>query len=272
MNMISPRIAVIGVGKDGLEAKKQLIYDKTVGTYLTELDTGKYKPDLDEPGAINLVLVLGTEDPRKDFQTLFNPALSILSRKTLNIAVINTMLNKESSRPFNPNMFHEGIKTLVDACFVLYMAPKLFNADGGRARINVLSNAVRIMLETMTITDNVVISFDDFKYTMAEAGQLWLSTGIGSGKDRAIKAARTALTDSFSDNRLIGARKILLRVAGGDDLLLSEVCDVLDITKSAIKTDNDIIFGVARKSVPEPLIKVSLLATHFSAASIPSFV
>ena len=49
----------------------------------------------------------------------------------VNIAVINTMLNKESSRPFNPNMFHEGIKTLVDACFVLHMAPGLFNSNIG---------------------------------------------------------------------------------------------------------------------------------------------
>ena len=106
-----------------------------------------------------------------------------------------------------------------------------------------LFNAARIMLEKMTITDNVMISLDEFKYTMAEAGQLWLSQGIGLGKNRAIKAARGALTDLFSYNRLIGARKILLRVAGGDDLLLSEVCDVLDITKSAIKTDNDIIFS-----------------------------
>jgi cell division GTPase FtsZ len=266
MNMISARIAIIGIGEDGLEARRRLISDETVGGYLTDLGTGKRKPS-----EIDLVFVLGAVDPKKNPQALSNSALSILSRETLNIAVISTMLNKEDSRQFNPDIFLQGIESLVDACFVVPMAPKLFNADGGGARVNMLFNAVRIILETMTLTDDVRIDFDDFRNTLTEAGPFWLSTGTGSRDGRAMKAARSALIDSFSDNRLVGAQSILLRVVGGDDLLLSEVHDVLDVVRSAVTTDTNIIFGAARKSVPEPMVKVSLLATHFSVASIPSF-
>lgn len=271
MNMFVPRTSVIGVGNDGLEIARQLICDGTVETCPTELDTGRYKPDLEVSGLSNLVLIVSTIEPDQDVQALLSPALSILSDETLNIALISTMCRKERSRLFNSGLFCEGIMTAVDACFVLHMAPRLFNADGGRARINGLSNAGRIILEMMTVTDNVMISFDEFKETMVEAGQVWLSTGIGLGMGRAIKAACSVLIDSFSGNRLVGAQKILLRVVGGDDLLLSEVHDVLDILKSAVTTDTEIIFGVARNPVPDPLIKISLLATHFSAASIPSF-
>ena len=271
MNMFVPRTAVIGVGRDGLETARQLICDGTVESCPTELDTGRYKPDLEMSDVSNLMLIVGTIESEQDVQALLSPALSILSDGTLSIALISTMCSKERSRLFNPGLFCEGIMTAVDACFVLHMTPRLFNADGGRARINALSNAGRIILEMMTVTDNVMISFDGFKETMVEAGQVWLSTGIGSGMGRAIKAARSTLIDSFSGNRLVGARSILLRVVGGDNLLLSEVHDVLDAVKSAVTTNTDIIFGVARESVPNPLIKVSLLATHFSAASIPSF-
>jgi cell division GTPase FtsZ len=266
MNMISARIAIIGVGEDGLEARRRLISDESVGGYLTDLGTGKRKPS-----KIDLVFVLGAMDPENNPQALSNSALSILSRETLNIAVIGTVLNREDSRQFNPDIFLQGIESLVDACFVVPMAPKLFNADGGRARVNVLSNAVRIILETMTWTDNVRIDFDDLSATLAEAGRFWLSTGIGSGDGRAMKAARSVLIDSFSDNRLVGAQSILLRVVGGDDLLLSEVHDVLDVVRSDVTTDTDIIFGVARNHTSQPSINVTLMATHFSTELFPMF-
>jgi len=265
MNIFVPRTAVIGVGRDGLEAARQLICDGTVETCPTGLGTGRYKPDLEVSGVSNWVFIAGTIEPDQDVQALLSPALPILSDGTLNIALISTMCSKERSRLFNPGLFCEGIMTAIDACFVLHMTPRLFNADDGNARINALSNAGRIILEMMTVTDNVMISFDEFKETMVEAGQVWLSTGIGSGMGRAIKAARSALIDSFSGNRLVGAQKILLRIAGGDNLLLSEVHDVLDTAKSVVPANTDIIFGVARKPVPDPLIKISLLATHFSA-------
>ncbi len=271
MNIATPRTAVIGVGKDGSEAARQLICDGTIETCLTELDTGEYKSALELPGVGDLVFVVGTMEPEEDFQAQLSSALSALSRETLNVAVINTVNSGENSKQCSLDTLHKGIMPPVDAYFTLNMTPRLFYAGGGRARINALSNAVRIIVEMMTVTDSVMISFDDFKYIMAEAGQLWLSTGTGSGKDRAIEAARSALTDSFLDNRLVGARKILLRVVGGDDLLLDEFYDVLDTIRSNVKTD-DIIFGVARKSVPEPVIQVSLIAIHFSAAKIPSFV
>lgn len=271
MNIISARMAIIGFSEDGLEAKSQLICDETVGPYLTKLDNCEYQPGLEDPGDINLALVLGTVDPGNGFQALYDSALSTLSRDTLNIAVVNTMIKMDGSRQFNQDKFHEGINTLIDAYFVLRMAPKLFNADGGRARVNVLSNTVRIMLETMTRTDDVKIGFDDFRITLTEAGRFWLSTGISSGKGRAIKAARSALIDSFSDNRLVGAQRILLRVVGGDDLLLSEVHDVLDIVESTVTTDTDVIFGVARNHASRPSIKVILMATHFSTKLFPMF-
>ena len=131
------------------------------------------------------------------------------------MAVINTVNSRESSKQCSLDTFRKGIMTPVDAYFTLNMTPRLFYAGGGRARINALSKAVRIIVEMMTVTDSVVIGFDDFKYTIAEAGQLWLSTGAGSGKDRAIKAARSALIDLSYDNRLVGAQKILLRVVVG---------------------------------------------------------
>jgi len=271
MNVVTPRTAVIGVGRDGSEAARQLICDGTIEAYLPELDTKEYEPTLELPGASDLVFVVGTIEPEKDFQAWLSPALSVLSHETLNVAVINTVNDREGSKQCSLGKFRKGIMTPVDAYFTLNMTPRLFFADGGRARINALSKAVRIILEMMTITDSVMISFDEFKYTMAEAGQLWLSTGTGSGKGRAINAARSTLFDSFSDNRLVGARKILMRVVGGDNLLLNEVYDVLGIIRSAVKTD-DIIFGVARKPVPEPVIRVSLIAIHFSTAIIPSFV
>jgi cell division GTPase FtsZ len=271
MNMVAPRTTVIGVGKDGSEAARRLIYDGTIQTCLIDLHAGEYKPALEVSGEGSLVLVIGTIDPKRNFEVQLGPALSVLSHKALNVAVINTVNSREGSKQCSLCRFLQGIMTPVDAYFTLDMVPRLFFTEGGRARTNALSNAVRIMLEMMTVTDNVMISFDDFKYIMAEAGLLWLSTGAGSGKDRAIKAARTALTDLFSCSRLIGARKVLLRIVGGDDLLLSEVHDVLDIVQSAVTTDTDVIFGVARNHTSYPSIKVTLMATHFTTKSLHMF-
>ena len=263
MNTNIPRVAVVGIGEDGLEAARQLIYDGIAETCLTDLDTEGEKSELELPHAINLVLILGTVGTEKECEALFNPAM--LSNRTLNIAVITTMRSDESCEHSNSSMFQKLIMAPVDACFPQYMRTRLFNAEGGRARINALCNISRNILEMMTETDFITIPFGDFEKTMAEAGQVWLSIGMGSGNDRAIKAAGSALVDLFSGNQLLGARKILLRVAG-NSLLLSEVNDVLDVIQSNVKTDTEIIFGVVRKPIPDSFVKVSLLATHYSVA------
>ena len=131
MNMFVPRTAVIGVGRDGLETARQLIYDGTVETCPTGLDTGRYKPDLEMPCVSNLVLIVGTIESEQDVQALLSPVLSILSDGTLNIALISTMRSKDRSGLFNSGLFCEGIMKAVDACFVLHMAPGLFNSNIG---------------------------------------------------------------------------------------------------------------------------------------------
>lgn len=264
MDILKPRTAVIGFGEDGSEAIRQLINDGLADTYFTDLENMVFKSKLGIPGTIILVLILGTVGMTDDSRKHFNSTLSMLSNRTLNITVITTMGNDEIDKHANPNIPQELLMAPVDACFIQYMRTRLFNADGGRARINALSNAARIIIEMITITDAIRISLDEFRETLSRAGRLWLSSGKGSGNDRAIKAVNSALTDPFTGKQLAGGKKILT-IIGGDDLRLGEVNKILDITESALHMDNkDIVFGVARKSIPDPVIKVLILATHYS--------
>lgn len=264
--MSIPKTDIIGVGRDGSEAARRLLRSGITKTYRTE-SAEAYEPNL-ASGASDLVLVLGTMEPGDDFPTLLGSALSILTHDTLNIALIATTCCQKRSSFFNSSPCYGKVINVLDAYSFINMIPALFHKEGGMARIDALFYTARIILEMMTTTDDIRIASSDLKKTMAEVGQIWISSSISSGVDRAIKAASSVLMDQFSGNQLVAAQKILLRVVGGKDLLLCEVNDVLDIIKSAVNIDDKgIVFGVAREPVPDPVIKVSILAIHYSEST-----
>ena len=78
---------------------------------------------------------------------------------------------------------------------------------------------------------------------MSDAGSALMGIGFATGDDRAKQAAERALRSPLIDTEIVGARGILLSIAGGDDLTLLEVNDAAEVVRQAATDDTNIIFG-----------------------------
>jgi cell division protein FtsZ len=100
---------------------------------------------------------------------------------------------------------------------------------------------------------------------MKDAGPAWMSIGIGSGKDRAVNAAKEALASPLLDVSIDGSKGVLFNVIGGTSLTLFEVNEAAEVIKQAVDPDANIIFGVAHDPAMDSEVRITLIATGFNS-------
>ena len=142
-------------------------------------------------------------------------------------------------------------KTVVDNAFKL--------AD------DVLRHGVQAISEVITVPGLINLDFADVKAVMKEAGPAWMSIGVGSGKNRAVDAAKEALSSSLLDVSIDGSKAVLFNVVGGSSLTLFEVNEAAEVIKQAVHPEANIIFGVAHDPNIDDEVKITLIATGFTS-------
>jgi cell division protein FtsZ len=104
------------------------------------------------------------------------------------------------------------------------------------------------------------------KTIMSDAGSALMGIGFATGEDRAVKAAEGALSSPLIDTELVGARGILLSIAGGDDLSLFEVNEAAEVVRQAATDDTNIIFGATIDDRLEGQMWITVVATGYGNA------
>jgi cell division protein FtsZ len=128
---------------------------------------------------------------------------------------------------------------------------------------DVLRHGVQAISEVITVPGLINLDFADVKAVMKDAGPAWMSIGTGSGKNRAVDAAREALASSLLDVSIDGSKGVLFNVVGGSNLSLFEVNEAADIIKQAVNPEANIIFGVAHDPNMDNELRITLIATGF---------
>jgi len=130
---------------------------------------------------------------------------------------------------------------------------------------DVLRHGVQAISEVITVPGLINLDFADVKAVMKDAGPAWMSIGVGSGKNRAIEAAKEALASPLLDVSIEGSRGVLFNVVGGSSLTLFEVNEAAEVIKQAVDPDANIIFGVAHDPKMDNEVRITLIATGFSS-------
>lgn len=100
---------------------------------------------------------------------------------------------------------------------------------------------------------------------MKDAGPAWMSIGIGTGKNRAVDAAKEALASPLLDVSVAGAKGVLFNVAGGPGLTLFEVNEAAEAIRQAVDPGANIIFGVVQDPSMKEELRITLIATGFAS-------
>ena len=96
-----------------------------------------------------------------------------------------------------------------------------------------------------------------------------MGIGYATGEDRAKQAAERALKSPLIDTEIVGARGILLSIAGGEDLTLLEVNDAAEAVRAAATDDTNIIFGATVDERLAGQVWVTVIATGLGGTPPP---
>ena len=128
---------------------------------------------------------------------------------------------------------------------------------------SVLAQGVQGISDLIVLPGLINVDFADVKTIMTSAGSALMGIGFASGEDRAVVAARQAISSPLLEVTVDGAKGILFNVTGSKDLTMNEVDEAARIIAEAADKDANIIFGAAIDETLEDKIKITVIATGF---------
>jgi len=140
--------------------------------------------------------------------------------------------------------------------------------DAFRLADDVLFNAVRGISDLITIHGLINLDFADVRTIMNGMGVALMGTGMARGDERAVEAARAAISSPLLEDLSIdGAHGVLINITGGPDLTLYEVNEASTLIQEAAHEDANIIFGaVIDEKMAEGEMRVTVIATGLDDA------
>ncbi len=136
---------------------------------------------------------------------------------------------------------------------------------------NILHRGVQSISDLIAITGLVNLDFADVKAVMKDRGNALIGIGVGSGENRAVEAAKQAVSSPFLENSINGATDAIINVTGGSSLTLFEVEEAAEVIRTAANTDINTIFGaVINENLTDEVI-VTVIATGFEEPSEPLY-
>ena len=134
--------------------------------------------------------------------------------------------------------------------------------DAFKIADDVLRQGVQGICDLITMPGLINLDFADVRTIMHDAGSALM--GIGYADRRRPRDARPPSARSSSpliDTEIVGARGILLSIAGGDDLTLLEVNEAAEVVRQAATDDTNIIFGATVDERLAGQVWVTVVAT-----------
>ena len=141
--------------------------------------------------------------------------------------------------------------------------------DAFKIADDVLRQGVQGICDLITMPGLINLDFADVRTIMSDAGTALMGIGFATGDNRAKEAAERALRSPLIDAELVGARGILLSVAGGSDLSLLEVNEAAEVIRRGATDDTNIIFGATIDERLAGQMWVTVVATGIKDASRP---
>jgi cell division protein FtsZ len=124
---------------------------------------------------------------------------------------------------------------------------------------------VQGITDLITVPGLINLDFADVRTIMKDAGSALMGIGSARGDNRAVEAARMAISSPLLEQTLDGATGILLNVTGGTDLGLAEVDEAAEVVRSAADSNANVIFGAAIDESMGDEVRVTAIATGFGA-------
>ncbi|RKX78415.1 MAG: cell division protein FtsZ [Spirochaetes bacterium] len=203
------------------------------------------------------------------------PVVAQVARElnALTVAVVTKPFEFEGRRKMK--IAEEGIEKLRDAVDTLITIPNQYLlkiverktpiTEAFLLADDVLRQGVQGISDLITEPGIINIDFADVRTIMKGKGDALMGIGVGTGDNRAVDAATNAINNPLlEDEKMDGAKGILVNVTGGNDFTLSEYEEIIKIITSNADADALIISGSTIDPALEDRVKVTVIATGFN--------
>jgi cell division protein FtsZ len=213
------------------------------------------------------------------------PVVAKIAREVgaLTVGIVTTPFKFEGTR--RRQSAETGVEDLRAACDTVIVIPndRLLEVldrttsmiDAFRIADDVLRQGVQGICDLITMPGLINLDFADVRTIMTGAGSALMGIGYSESENRAREAAERALRSPLIDTEIVGAKGILLSIAGGDDLTLLEVNEAAEAVRAAATDDTNIIFGATVDERLNGQVWVTVIATGIGTSKrrslTPSF-
>ena len=211
------------------------------------------------------------------------PVIAQLAREKgiLTVAVVTRPFAFEGKRRIDAA--EQGIKELGELVDSLIVIPneRIMEVMGGNVTLleafgkanEVLFNAVQGISELITRPGLINVDFADVRTVMAEMGMAMMGSATATGPDRAMQAARGAVSSPLLEEVDIhGAKGLLVNVSAGPDMQLDEFAQVGEIVNEYASEDGTVVIGTVLDPEMEDELRVTMVATGIRKAPQISLV
>jgi len=202
------------------------------------------------------------------------PVVARIAREVgaLTVAVVTKPFIFEGKK--RQRQAEEGIRELKESVDTLITIPnqRLLNIAGKTTPLieafqkadDVLLQAVRGISDLIVTPGLINLDFADVRAVMAEMGLALMGSASASGENRAVEAAKKAISSPLLDDVSIrGAKGVLINVTGGPDLSLYEVNEAATMIQEEAHEDANIIFGAVIDDKTKDELLITAIATGF---------
>jgi cell division protein FtsZ len=169
----------------------------------------------------------------------------------------------------------EELKEAVDTLILIpnqrlleVVPPNTSMQEAFRIADNVLYEATRGIFEIISRHDHVNLDFADVRSVMKGMGEAMMGTGRAEGENRAIEAARAAISSPLLENVDINGSKAVLVNVLGREVGLEDTAQAMQYIQDAAGPEAHVIFGYGNDESMGDTLQVTVIATGFNPESI----
>ncbi len=188
----------------------------------------------------------------------------------LTVAVVTKPFNFEGApRMANAEAGIRNLRNFVDTLLIIpnqklleVLDKKISFKRAFEIADDVLRQGVQGVSDVIANPAHINLDFADVKAVLKKRGLAHMGIGYGKGEKRVIDAVRNAVYSPLLETDIEGATGVVLYIAGGEDMMLSEVNEACEIIKQVVAPSANIIFGTSF-SPEKKDIEITIIATGF---------
>jgi len=201
------------------------------------------------------------------------PVIAEISRNlgALTIGVVTRPFSFEGRRrAVQADTGVQRLKEKVDTLIVIPNDRLLSVANDKTSVLNAFKMADEVLLQGVSGITNLITTpglintdFADVKMVLSQAGSALMGIGQASGDERAVSAAKAAISSPLLEAAIDGARGVLLNITGPSSMGLFEMNAAAEIIHGVAHADANIIFGTVIDDEMGDEVKVTVIAAGF---------